>query len=101
MYKLYLDDEREAPKDWIRCYWPNQVIDLMKLLTHRVSEISLDHDLGNDGKGTGYDVLTWIEEQVHTQSNFHVPMIHIHTANPSARQRMLAAYKAILKHRNF
>ncbi|WP_439037769.1 cyclic-phosphate processing receiver domain-containing protein [Agarivorans sp. QJM3NY_25] len=33
------------------------------LKTGEVTEISLDHDLGNDDHGTGYDVVLWIEEQ--------------------------------------
>nr|WP_309249558.1 cyclic-phosphate processing receiver domain-containing protein [Paraburkholderia sp. CNPSo 3272] len=29
-----------------------------------VEEISLDHDLGDDARDTGYDVILWIEEVV-------------------------------------
>jgi hypothetical protein len=29
-----------------------------------VQELSLDHDLGDDARGTGYDVILWIEEAV-------------------------------------
>jgi hypothetical protein len=36
----------------------------LDLKENKVEEISLDHDLGDDQKGTGYDVLLWIEEQV-------------------------------------
>ena len=60
--KLYLDDERPTPAGWTRCYWPDEVIEFLK--TDFVTEISLDHDLGDDPKGAGYDVLTWIEEAV-------------------------------------
>ena len=60
--KIFLDDERDPPEGWTLVRWPQEVIDLLK--TGKVSEISLDHDLGDDRKGTGYDVLTWIEEQV-------------------------------------
>lgn len=28
--KLYLDDERQAPKGWIRVFWPDEVITLLK-----------------------------------------------------------------------
>ncbi|MGX1925728.1 cyclic-phosphate processing receiver domain-containing protein [Vibrio sp. NH-7] len=34
----------------------------------KVTEISLDHDLGDDEHGTVYDVVVWIEEAVATQS---------------------------------
>lgn len=56
--------------------------------------VSLDHDLGDDARGTGYDVLAWIEEAVVTRG-FRPPEIRIHTANPAARQRMDAAATAI------
>lgn len=62
-----------------------------------VSEISLDHDLGDDERGTGYHVLLWIEEMV-ALHNSKPPVIHIHTANPTARNRMEAARSAIYRH---
>lgn len=92
--KIYLDDERQTPPGWTRCFWPYQVIYLME--TQEVEEISLDHDLGNDEKGTGYDVLLWIEEEVH-MNGFIPPLIRVHSANPSARDKMEKAIKAIYK----
>lgn len=80
--KVYLDDERQAPEGWVRVYWPFQVIELLK--AGEVTEISLDHDLGDDHRGTGYDVILWIEEAVYTES-FAPQVIHIHSANSSAR----------------
>ena len=53
--KVYLDDERAAPAGWVDVRWPEEVIELLK--TGNVTELSLDHDLGDDGHGTGYDVL--------------------------------------------
>ncbi|WP_423252381.1 cyclic-phosphate processing receiver domain-containing protein [Vibrio vulnificus] len=52
-----------------------------------MTEISLDHDLGDDAHGTGYDVVLWIEEAVATQ-DFQPPVIRVHSANSSARQKM-------------
>jgi len=37
--KAYLDDERETPEGWIRCYWPDEVIEL--LYSGKVTEVSL------------------------------------------------------------
>ena len=45
-----------------RVYWPQEAIRLLE--TGAVDEISLDHDLGDDERGTGYDVVRWIEEAV-------------------------------------
>ncbi len=53
--KVYLDDERETPEGWTRVYWPYEAIELLQ--TGQVTEISLDHDLGDDNRGTGYDVV--------------------------------------------
>ena len=92
--KVYLDDERTEPKGWIRTYWPQEVIELLK--TNTVSEISLDHDLGDDSHGTGYDVILWIEEQVFT-NNFIPPKMSVHSANSSARKKMEQAIAVINK----
>ena len=101
--KLWLDDRRPAPEGWVACRWPEDVINLLKI--ENVEEISLDHDLDDPlvvGQGycssikerTGYDVLLWIEEQVFL-NNFNPPKINIHTANSSARKKMLAAVEKI------
>jgi hypothetical protein len=97
MISIYLDDadedERPTPEGWIRCRWPEEVIEYLK--KNNVKEISLDHDLGeydNDAR-TGYDVLTWIEEEVALRG-FVPPEIDIHTRNPSAERRM---WQAVMK----
>lgn len=89
--KLYLDDERPTPDGWIGCRWPQDVI--ARMMCGDVEAVSLDHDLGDDEHGTGYDVLLFIEERVHL--GMIPPKIYIHTANPAARQRMQAAVHSI------
>lgn len=89
---VYLDDERPAPPGWRLVRWPDEAIQFLK--TGEVRSISLDHDLGDDERGTGYDVLLWIEEAVATR-DFDPPEIKVHTANPPARNRMLAAVGSI------
>ena len=64
--------------------------------TGTVTEISLDHDLGDDSHGTGYDVIIWIEEAVATKG-FVPPKIIVHSANPSARQKMEAGIQNIYR----
>lgn len=90
--KIYLDDRRSAPYGWRLVRWPSEAIKLLK--ENDVTEISLDHDLGNDSKGTGYDVLIWIERMV-VIKNYHPPEIIIHTSNPSAKKKMELAVSAI------
>lgn len=60
-----------------------------------VTEVSLDHDLGDDTR-TGYDVILWIEEAVVTRG-FVPPKIHVHSANFSAGDKMRAGVRAIKK----
>lgn len=93
--KVYLDDERATPDGWRRVYWPDEAILLLK--TGQVTEISLDHDLGDDARGTGYDVVLWIEEAVITRG-FVPPRMSVHSANSSARQKMEAGIRTIYQH---
>jgi len=60
--RVFLDDERTTPEGWVRTYWPDETIALLK--AGGVEEVSLDHDLGDDQRGTGYDVILWIEEAI-------------------------------------
>lgn len=92
--KVYLDDERDTPNGWQRVYWPEEAIELLK--TGKVTELSLDHDLGDDEHGTGYDVVLWIEEAVFT-NNFIPPKMKVHSANASAREKMELGIKNIMK----
>lgn len=90
--RVYLDDERPTPTGWVRVYWPEEAIELLK--TGAVEEISLDHDLGDDARGTGYDVVLWIEEAVALRGSTP-PKMSVHSANSSAREKMLAGIQAI------
>ena len=90
--KVYLDDGREAPEGWVRVRWPEKVIELLK--TGQVTDLSLDHDLGDDVRGTGYDVVLWIEKAVAT-GNLVPPRMAVHSANAPARAKMEAGLEKI------
>ena len=92
--RVYLDDERATPEGWVRVYWPEEAIELLE--SGQVEEISLDHDLGDDERGTGYDVVVWIEEAVALRG-FKPPRILVHSANSSARSKMEAGAAAIAR----
>ena len=92
--KIFLDDKRVPPEGWILVRWPEEAINLLR--TGEVTEISLDHDLGNDDRGTGNDVILWIEEQVATKG-FNPPKISIHSANFAARKKMQAGIRSIMR----
>lgn len=61
-----------------------------------VDEVSLDHDLGDDERGTGYHVILWIEEAVALRG-FQPPRLHVHSANSSAREKMQRGIEAITR----
>jgi len=92
--KVWLDDMRPAPEGWQHVLWPQEAILLLK--KGEASHISLGHDLGDDARGTGYDVLLWIEQST-MLSGFRPPAIFIHSANVSAKQKMLAAIAKIVR----
>ena len=92
--KVFLDDIRTPPAGWILVHWHNEAIKLLQEFD--VEEISLDHDLGDDQRGTGYDVILWIEEKV-ALDGFVPPKIVVHSANVSARLKMEQGIKNIIK----
>jgi hypothetical protein len=73
--------------------WPDEAIKLLQ--TGAVTHLSLDHDLGDDKRGTGYDVLLWIEQDVALRQFTPPSTIIVHSANPAGRKRMLAAIDSI------
>ena len=95
--KIYLDDERKCPNGWVLTKTATTAIWLLK--NNKVTEISLDHDLGLDDE-TGNDVILWIEKMVYT-TDYIPPKIHIHTANSSARVKMELAKKSIERKRKW
>lgn len=91
--KIFLDDERTTPAGWIRTYTYQETVDMLK--TGLITKLSLDHDLGaTDTKYTGYDVILWIERQVH-EAGFIPPKIYLHTANPVGQENMQRGIEAI------
>ncbi|MFM7183896.1 MAG: cyclic-phosphate processing receiver domain-containing protein [Planctomycetota bacterium] len=90
--KVYLDDERPTPLGSVAVRWPEEAIRLLE--TGRIAELSLDHDLGADARGTGYTAILWLEEAVAVRG-FDPPAITVHTANAAAREKMLLGVQSI------
>lgn len=94
--KVWLDDERVAPPNWVWCITPGDVIRL--LATGDVTDLSLDNDLGlEDPNEVGELVVRWLEEKVFNNRSFKVPNINIHTANPTARDKMKMGVHSITR----
>ena len=83
------------PPGWIQARWPDEVIEYLK--SGLVTDLSLDHELGDDQHGTGHDEIIWIEEAVVTEG-FRPPSITVHSANRPSRQRMMSRVAAIQRH---
>lgn len=96
-YKIFLDDERETPVGWRRAYSVEEVIE--HLQTGRVTNLSLDNDLG-EGLQEGYKVLDYLEEICYNNPSFPIPEITIHSANASRVQYMRKVTERILKRRS-
>jgi hypothetical protein len=83
--RLWLDDIRPAPEDYVHVHSVNEGIRLME--TQAVSHASLDHDLGdyNEDGGEGYAFVVWMAEHDHWPTQG----IRIHSANVVGLRRML------------
>ncbi len=81
MKDVYLDDERDTPEGWHRCYHVWEVVALLK--EGSVRRLSLDHDLG-DGEKTGYHLVLWMVEN----NRWPREKPTVHSANPPGREAM-------------
>lgn len=95
--KLYVDDIRIAPEDWTQAWNAREALDILK--GREVTHLSLDHDLGDPGEPTGYDIMCFIEMWVY-DNEFILPEITFHTANPVGRANMQACLDGILRRQN-
>lgn len=84
MKDVYLDDERETPYGWHRCYHVHEVIALLK--AKQVRKLSLDHDLG-DGEKTGWHLVIWMVEN----NKWPQEKPAVHSANPVGAHYMRTA----------
>jgi len=97
--KLWLDDLRPAPEGWVRCYWPEEVLEFIR--GGEVTEISLDHDLGDCPAGymeperTGMMVLTALAQMQADNPDLVLPVIHVHSMNIIASKRMKEIVKLL------
>lgn len=98
---LFLDDTRPAPDGYTLFETAEQLIMFLGTNWNKVKIISLDHDLGDD-RMTGYDVIRFIEEELHTDGGpTYVPFeIYIHSANSVGHQNMERGLRAIRKREN-
>lgn len=91
--KIWLDDERPAPKDYICIKTAQEAIILLK--TNQVTHISLDHDLGTDD--TGYTVALFIEQAAYNKT-LQPLRVAVHTQNTVGRKNICMAIQNAYKY---
>lgn len=89
--KIWLDDLRPAPEEYVWCHSVNEAIRYIKSTDCEIELIDCDHDLGDYAKdgGDGIKLLDWMAEQ----GLFY--KINLHTMNPVGRanmERMIRRY---------
>jgi hypothetical protein len=90
--RIWLDDERPMPQGYdLHVKTATEAIALLR--GGQVTCISLDHDLGFEWNGTGYDVAVFIEEGAH-RGTLKPIRVKLHTANPVGRRRMAQAIQS-------
>ena len=92
MVKIWLDDERTAPKGYIHFHSVNETIDFIENSGYTNILLDLDHDLGEysyDG-GDAIKLILWLLENDYQNNNLYKFHFQIHTMNPVGRQNMQA-----------
>lgn len=78
--RMWLDDERPMPEGFdLHVRTAREAIEAIR--SGRVVEASLDHDLGSEENGTGYDVAKFVEEAAF-QGALAPMRVSVHSANP-------------------
>ena len=94
--KIWLDDIRDAPDEsWTVMRTYQECSDEIMFTLDDITDISLDHDLGEEK--TGYDIAKLIEELVQGDYNYFPPNLSVHSDNPVGRANILAAIKNIYR----
>lgn len=99
--KVWVDDLREAPNGYIWCKSTNEALRLIVFNINDVTEIHLDHDMGDTFGGDAINILNELERKSHRSEEFanavNKIVFKIHTANPVGAANM----KAIIEKNNW
>lgn len=95
--KLYIDDIREAPRDYVWIKGTNIALRFIRKHVADIELIDLDHDAGDYVKEGGdyIEILKELERltQVHKMDFSHINF-RLHSANPVGVQNMRAIIEA-------
>ena len=99
MKKLYLDDIRiPKNKGWVIVRSYNEFVDWIEK-NGLPSEISFDHDLGEDNTKTGYDAAKWLGQYC-WDNGLPIPNWNVHSANPVGKENIEGYLNNIKKYIN-
>jgi len=95
--KVLLDRVSVAPEGWKVARWPHDAINLLK--TGAVTELTINEEYGKQKRGTGEDVLEWLNVAV-VNIGLSPPSIKIHANNIDQHKRMMSkVHRIYLTHR--
>jgi len=92
--KIWLDDIRPAPEDYVQCKSVNEAITVIKE-NKNIEVIDLDHDLGDFAKDGG-DAICLMDYLVENELFYK---LNFHTANPVGLTNMKRMYSRYWKER--
>lgn len=90
--RLFLDDLRPAPEGWVLVKTAREMIAMMIANDGNIAAISLDHDL-DEGLSDGTDFV-----QAMVALKLHVPVVYMHSGNPSGRAYQIGLLEAANDH---
>jgi len=95
--KVLLDSANVAPQGWRLARWPHDAISLLK--TGAVTELIINTDKGKQKRGSGEDVLEWLNEAI-VDIGLSPPNIKVHANNIDQHKRMMSkVHRIYLTHR--
>lgn len=96
---IWLDDLRD-PKDYgiHNVIWVKSFSEFKEAIRVESPQLLyLDHDLGNDADGTGYDAFCLVEWMLHQGKLENLMCIYIHSSNSGGVTKMLSADKVFMQ----
>lgn len=91
--KIWLDDIRPAPEDYVQCKSVNEAIVIIEENKNNIEVIDLDHDLGDFAKDGG-DAICLMDYLVENELFY---TLNFHTANPVGLANMKRMYSRYWK----
>lgn len=91
--KIWLDDIRPAPEDYVQCKSVNEAIVIIEENKNNIEVIDLDHDLGDFAKDGG-DAICLMDYLVENKLFYK---LNFHTANPVGLANMKRMYNRYWK----